>query len=86
MKPANDNVQPRGLRRAQAAAYLGISPSHFDKQREAGTIPPPKNLFGVLVWDRKQLDALFDDAEAAAANDNSSYWDNAFATTEAPLH
>lgn len=86
MKPANDNVQPRGLRRAQAAAYLGISPSHFDKQVRTGAVPAPKVMFGVQLWDRKQLDALFDDAEAAVANDNSSYWDNAFATTEAPLH
>ncbi|WP_147448278.1 hypothetical protein [Mesorhizobium sp. YM1C-6-2] len=70
-------VQPRGLRRTAAAAYLGISPSHFDKERASGIIPAPKTLFGVTLWDRQDLDALFDGKPAAAAaNDNASdYWD-----------
>lgn len=80
---ANDNrrsalpfgVLPRGLRREQAAAYLGISPSHFDKQREAGTIPAPRELFGVMLWDRHKLDALFDDSHHEAQNDNFNDWD-----------
>jgi hypothetical protein len=67
---------PRGLRRGAAAAYLGISPSHFDKQREEGAIPPPKLLFGVMLYDRLDLDALFDGVPAA--NDNASdYWEKA---------
>ena len=40
-------LEPRGLRRAAAAAYLGISPSHFDTHRKAGNIPAPKLLFGI---------------------------------------
>lgn len=79
-------MQPRGLRRASAAAYLGISPSMFDKQRAAGNIPAPKILFGVTVWDRHALDLLFDgthvdSGKLVAANDNASdYWDRACAT------
>jgi hypothetical protein len=83
--PANDQASqqrstqiasmPRGLRRAAAAAYLGISPSHFDKQREGGIIPPPKPLFGVMLYDRLDLDALFDGV--TAANDNDDYWEKA---------
>jgi hypothetical protein len=66
---ANDNsppprqrsaVQPRGLRRAEAARYIGISPTHFDKQVRVGIVPAPLQLFGVNVWDRTALDALFD--------------------------
>ncbi len=68
---------PRGLRRAQAAAYLGISPSHFDRQRQAGAIPPPKLMFGVDLWDRHDLDSLFDGKAMVADNDN--YWDRACA-------
>lgn len=71
-------VQPRGLRRAAAAAYLGVSPSHFDKERAAGGIPAPRRLFGVLLWDRHDLDLLFDGkaGEIIAANDNESgAWD-----------
>jgi hypothetical protein len=66
---------PRGLRRGAAAAYLGISPSHFDKQRGEGAIPPPKPLFGVMLYDRLDLDALFDGVPAA--NDNGDYWEKA---------
>lgn len=68
---------PRGMRRAIAASYLGISPSHFDKQRQAGAIPPPKLLFGVELYDRADLDSLFDGKAIVADNDN--YWDQACA-------
>lgn len=80
---ANDNrrnalpfgVLPRGLRREQAAAYLGISPGHFDKQRAAGAVPAPMQMFGVWLWDRQKLDALFDGAVPEAQNDNFNEWD-----------
>lgn len=78
--PANDNnrVQPRGLRRAEAARYLGISPSHFDTQRKAGAIPAPRQILGVVLYDRRELDSIFGGAQPAAANDNASdYWDKA---------
>lgn len=71
MKHDNDNIQPRGLRRAQAAAYLGISAAHFDKQVKAGLVPAPRLMLGVALWDRRGLDALFDGP--AADNDNDPY-------------
>lgn len=80
-------IQPRGLRRADAAAYLGISPSHFDKQRAAGAIPAPRNILGVVLWDRYDLDKIFDGVTAVAANDNNP-WDaliNAQQDKEAPM-
>ncbi|WFT91277.1 hypothetical protein QA633_23180 [Bradyrhizobium barranii] len=75
--PANDNqrVQPRGLRRADAARYIGVSPSYFDRKRKAGEVPPPKMVLGVDVWDRNDLDRLFD--RGSVANDNDDYWDKA---------
>lgn len=76
---ANDNqrggVVPRGLRRVDAARYLGISPSHFDTQRKAGTIPEPRVMLGVLLWDRRDLDRLFDGVQPD--HDNNDYWDRA---------
>ncbi|MEY9880455.1 helix-turn-helix transcriptional regulator [Bradyrhizobium sp. USDA 329] len=87
--PANDNqrVQPRGLRRADAARYLGISPTHFDKQVRAGAAPKPLALFGVNIWDRNDLDALFESAQPV--NDNE--WDSVLrhdeeAETSSRLH
>jgi hypothetical protein len=80
-KPANENqrMQPRGLRRTSAAAYLGISPSHFDKQRAAGAIPAPRQILGVVLWDRRELDSIFDGDTRPAANDNANPWDDAIA-------
>jgi hypothetical protein len=77
-------VQPRGLRRAAAAVYLGISPSHFDKERAAGNIPAPKHLLGVVLWDRHDLDSLFDGKPIEAANDNkrADEWDQHWHSTE----
>ena len=70
------HLQPRGLRRVAAAAYLGISPSHFDKERARGSIPAPKMLFGVAIYDRNELDVLFDGRSMTAANDNDpNPWD-----------
>lgn len=71
-------IHPRGLRRAAAAAYLGISPSHFDKERAVGNIPAPRQMFGVQIWDRHDLDLLFDgkSSEPVAMNDNDAgAWD-----------
>lgn len=73
--PAVDFV-PRGLRRADAARYLGISPTLFDAKRKEGAIPPPRAMFGVMIWDRHDLDSLFAKPVYAAANDNgANYWD-----------
>ncbi len=78
MSPVSDRW-PRGLRRAQAAAYLGISASHFDKQRASGAIPAPRPLFGVEIYDKLDLDRLFGGHDMVADNDNDSYWDRAIA-------
>jgi predicted DNA-binding transcriptional regulator AlpA len=66
---ANDNVEPmakrargdilptslppRGLRREEAAAYIGVSPSTFDKMVADGRMPIPKRINARTVWDRK---------------------------------
>ncbi|AHY49357.1 hypothetical protein JQ582_37150 [Bradyrhizobium japonicum] len=51
-----------------------MSPSHFDAQRKAGNIPAPKQMLGVVLWDRNDLDRLFDCV--SVANDNEDYWDS----------
>ena len=66
-------VIPRGLRRRDAARYLGVSPSTFDRLREAGIAPPPRQLMGVIIWDRHELDALFSDL--ADATETMNPWD-----------
>jgi predicted DNA-binding transcriptional regulator AlpA len=65
---ANDNattgpwrlLQPRGLSRVEAAAYIGISPSLFDQMVGDGRMPGPKRINSRVVWDRFALDVAFD--------------------------
>jgi hypothetical protein len=81
MKNANDGEGwPRGLRRERAAFYLGVSPSKFDQLRKQGKIPAPKDFFGVAVYCRYELDALFSEQPPVAANDNNE-WDSVLLPT-----
>ncbi len=51
---------PRGLNREQAAEYIGIGTTFFDKLVSEGTISKPITLGARKVWDRAKLDAVFD--------------------------
>ena len=62
---------PRGLRRAAAADWVGISPSKFDEMVKDGRMPKPKRVDGVVVWDRYRLDVAFEDLPDEGA---SSAW------------
>lgn len=54
------SLPPRGLSRIAAAAYVGVSPSTFDKMVDDGRMPKPKHVGARRVWDRKKLDEAFD--------------------------
>ena len=60
---------PRGLRREDAAAYIGVSPSKFDQWVERGVMPKPKRVDRIVLWDRKALDAAFDALDDGATDD-----------------
>jgi predicted DNA-binding transcriptional regulator AlpA len=76
----------------QAAAYIGVSPSHFDKLIRDRLMPPPKRLGGRVVWDRNQIDKAFDaldvdtnqnqddDAPSDHPDDDSNPWDLTFSS------
>lgn len=53
------SLAPRGLRRVEAAAYIGVSPSTFDKMVARGVMPKPKRFRGLVIWDRWQIDEAF---------------------------
>ncbi len=62
--------QPRrGLRREEAAAYIGISPSMFDQMVKQGRLPEPKKFGTASVWDMRLLDRQFDEP-GDGVNDN----------------
>lgn len=50
----------RGLTRAEAAQYIGISPNTFDKLVNDGAMPQPKRVFSRKIWDLRALDSAFD--------------------------
>lgn len=51
---------PRGLSRTEAAAYVGIGATLFDRMVVDGRMPKPKKIDGRKVWDIRKLDAAFD--------------------------
>ena len=54
------NLPPRGLSRAEAASYIGLSPSKFDELVRDGRMPPPAPVDGRRIWDREALDGAFE--------------------------
>lgn len=60
---------PRGLSRPQAAAYVGVGPSLFDRLVAEGTMPQPFHLRGRRVWDRLRLDRAIEALQPETADD-----------------
>ena len=54
------SIEPRGLNRVKASAYVGVSPSLFDEMVGDGRMPAPKIINSRRVWDRRELDVSFD--------------------------
>jgi predicted DNA-binding transcriptional regulator AlpA len=52
--------EPRGLSRAQAAAYIGVGTTLFDAMVRDGRMPGPFKIGARVIWDRRKLDAAFD--------------------------
>ena len=50
----------RGLNRVEAARYVGVSPSMFDRLVAAGQMPEPKCIGARRVYDRQAIDVFFD--------------------------
>jgi predicted DNA-binding transcriptional regulator AlpA len=51
--------EPLGLRREDAAAYVGISASLFDQMVADARMPEPRLINSCTVWDREELRAAF---------------------------
>jgi predicted DNA-binding transcriptional regulator AlpA len=58
-------IDPRGLSRKQAAAYVGISATLFDRAVRDKIMPAPFRIFGRVLWDRNALDQAIDRAAGA---------------------
>jgi predicted DNA-binding transcriptional regulator AlpA len=71
-KPSHP-INPRGLRADDAAAYLGMGKTKFLELVGKGMIPRAIIIDGLKVWDRFDLDAVFDAAKEDAPLDHNSF-------------
>lgn len=70
------SLPPRGLSRTEAAAYIGVSPTLFDKMVNDGRMPRPKQVNARTVWDRRRIDLAFDaleEQDGGAAGEEPRY-------------
>ena len=76
---ALSSVRPiprRGLSRAEAAMYIGISASKFDELVRDGRMPGPKRIDGRKIWDVRDLDVAFDALPGENPQAHGSSWDD----------
>jgi predicted DNA-binding transcriptional regulator AlpA len=69
------NYPPLGMRLARAAAYLDISESSFQRLVDAGDLPPGVVKGGMVIWDRQELEAAFEnwkDKRKGRASDDAA--------------
>lgn len=59
---------PRGMSRDEAARYVGVSNTTFDRMVQAGSMPRPMRVFSRVIWDRLKLDASFTDLSEQQSN------------------
>ncbi|MGJ5206124.1 helix-turn-helix transcriptional regulator [Bradyrhizobium sp. HKCCYLR20261] len=62
------SLPPRGLSRLQAAEYIGVSVSTFDKMVAEGEMPAPMRIRGRVIWDLKGVDRAFEALSDADGN------------------
>jgi len=67
----------RGLKCAQAAAYIGVGVTKFGEMVADGRMPHPRLVDSRKVWDRRQLDEAFDALPHAGDDEGSNPWDDA---------
>ena len=53
-------VPRRGLSRDEAAMYVGIGATTFDRMVTEGAMPKPLQIAGRKLWDIRSLDLYFD--------------------------
>ena len=67
------SLAPRGLSREQAAEYIGMSTTAFDRLVQDGLMPKPKRIFARVVWDIRQVDAAFSALDSADPGDANPF-------------
>jgi predicted DNA-binding transcriptional regulator AlpA len=71
-----DVVPRRGLRREDAARYIGVSTAKFDECVKDGRMPQPFRIDGCVIWDLRRLDAAFDALSEPVEANTFDGWDD----------
>lgn len=61
---------PRGLSRDEAARYVGVGPSTFDKLVDEGRMPKPLRVGKRVIWDRLKVEAAFAELDEDAGENS----------------
>jgi predicted DNA-binding transcriptional regulator AlpA len=67
-------VPRRGMRREDAARYVGVSTSKFDECVKDGRMPKPFRIDTCVIWDLRRLDAAFDALSEAVEPNSFADW------------
>ena len=74
-------VTPIGLNRKEAATYIGVGTTLFDRMVADGRMPCPIEINSRRVWDRQEIEnhfrALKDGASGTPDDDPESDWEAA---------
>ena len=60
-------MQPIGLRREEAAAYIGVSATIFDRMVADGLMPKGMLVYCCRIWKRRKLELAFDALDSGAS-------------------
>lgn len=74
-------LEPIGIRRTTAAAYIDVSPTLFDQMVADGRMPRPKVINSRRVWDRRKVAEAFTVLEEDARHQEDE-WDDWEASNE----
>lgn len=76
-RPRRLPLEPLGLSREDAAAFIGLSPSKFDELVNDGRMPEARQADRRVLWSRIELIEAFDALPRRAANaDAVDPWSN----------
>lgn len=62
---------PRGLSREEAARYIGVGSTTFDRLVEERRMPAPKRVGKRVIWDRLKIDASFAELDDDQPRENA---------------